>query len=177
MQTATWQLIFCAKPFQIYGIRYPIFVSLQCRRQSVSIIYINAHVGAAGFQPDHISVPSGHALPRQVEKIRTKVFPKFHQPTDRGACESFLCLHGQLYLPFEMQFKRGNCHGVQTTAYADYPVETTSIGTVYRMGVEISYIYHISMLKCICSSFIIKMIKYRRIVRSYSNEEENRIGF
>lgn len=88
MQTATWQLIFCAKPFQIYGIRYPIFVSLQCRRQSVSIIYINAHVGAACFQPDHISAPSGHALPRQVEKIRTKVFPKFHQPTDRGACES-----------------------------------------------------------------------------------------
>lgn len=138
MQTATELLISCAKPFQISGIRYPIFVFLQCRRRSVSIIYINVHVSVAGFQPDHTSAPSGHALPRQVEKIRAKVFPKFHQPTDRGACESPCVCTGSCVSHLRCSSREATATASKQHAYADYPMETTSIGTLYRMGVEIS---------------------------------------
>lgn len=138
MQTATGQLISCAKPFQASEIRYPISASLQCRRRSVSIIYINAHVMAADFQPERISAPSGRVLYRQIEKTWTKVFPKLHRLTDRGTCKSSCVCTGSYIFHLRCSSRDVTATVSKQHAYVDHSVETTSIETMYRMGVEIS---------------------------------------
>lgn len=138
MQTATGQLISCAKPFQASGIRYPISASLQCRRRSASIIYINAHVMAADFQPERISAPSGRVLYRQIEKTWTKVFPKLHRLTNRGTCKSSCVCTGSYISHLRCSSRDVTATVSKQHAYADHSVETISIETMYRMGVEIS---------------------------------------
>ena len=87
---------------------------------------------------DHTSAPSGRALLRQVEKIRTKVFPKFHQPTDRGVCENSCVCTGSCVSHLRCSSREATATASKQHVYADYPMETTSTGTMYRMGVEIS---------------------------------------
>lgn len=56
MQTATGQLISCAKPFQASGIRYPISAFLQCRRRSASIIMVHLNSSCQFIVPSYLNI-------------------------------------------------------------------------------------------------------------------------